>query len=142
MLVKMLPAQVANTWDDFEAAINETMLQRKYTDPDISNRVLMSVLGDEAQCWVSIADEKIIGIVITTVVNDIWAGNKSLMIYLIYSYGKSEMEDWIDGLETLKKFAASIGCDKVVAYTPLPQLAKMGKMLHADVEYYISINVA
>jgi hypothetical protein len=144
MLLQLLPEQVANYWDIVKFAVEESFPPTVKTRPDM-NKILESLLGGSMIAWVSIDDnsKKILGIVTTTISEDICTGTKNLVIYSVYALAeKVGRKNWADGYEAIMKYAKSLGCTHVVGYTKVNAIKQVAKFFGADIDWtLISIDV-
>jgi len=130
MLVKLFPEQVAERWDFIKPAIDNSLpLLADDESPDRMNNILESLLLNQMHCWVSYNGKKINGVVTTKIAFDDATKTNSLLLYSAYSFGDTNKSDWIGGFETLSKFAKSIKCSKLIAYTDNEDIVRLFERL-------------
>jgi hypothetical protein len=92
----------------------------------------------EMDCWFgveSLDSEEIIAVMTTKVVNDEVTRTRNMLIFSVTSYQVHSMNLWIDGYDTLKKYAAAKGCAKIISFSDNPRVLSIAKNLGADVEW-------
>ena len=143
MLTKLLPEQVTRYWDILRPAIEESLPPVAGETPDKMNRILAALIGGSLHCWVSsqIKDERRIleGVMVTRILHDDVSETKSLLIYCLYGYDIISGNGWKSGFAALAKWAKSIGCSRIVAYSDVPRILDIVEKLGGDTRYhYIS----
>jgi hypothetical protein len=79
---------------------------------------------------------------ITTISQDKVSGTKSLLIYCLYAFGKTYKETWVEGFETIKRFAKGEGCHRIVGYTAEPKIREIVDKLGGSTKYtFVSLEV-
>ena len=97
--------------------------------------VLEALLSDKVACW-SIADEeKVYGVLLTTVIEDIGTKDRSLLIYSLYGFQDLPDKLWGKGLGDLKAYAKTLDCGRIIAYTNNARIIKMVKKLGGEVDF-------
>lgn len=139
MLIQLMPKQISEHWEPLEFAINESLPPLVGEVQDKMSNILMALLDGRMQAWVScVAGDNgvvISGFVFTQVLEDPASRIKSLLIYCLYGYENVNEKEWIDGLRTLKKFSAAVGCRRVIAYTDIPYVMELAKRLGGEAKY-------
>ena len=139
MLVKMLPHQIADNWEILSYGIQQSLPPITYQSPKRMARILESLLGEKMNLWLGIQDEKIHGIIVTSLVYESNSDVKDLLIYCIYGFKDLPTKLITEGMETLKKFASSKGCKRLTAYSNVESVINMMKRF-GSVEYsYLTI---
>lgn len=116
MLVTLLPEQVSDMWPILKGHIEDSMPPTGDWGPYDINNVLFNLLAGYAQIWLfknSLQENQ--GFVTTTIMTDI-SGVRTLLIYNIIVIDKSAKVNWMQELETLKKYAHSRGCSKIGSF--------------------------
>ena len=142
MLIRLLPKQVSDHWDEISDHIKESLVPTVDVTPDLMNNILAALLSGKMVCWVSVFDEssRINSICVTQVLYDDASDTKSLLFYSIYSINNMSEEEWKSGFETLRVYGKKLGCKKVIAYTNLDYIIDIAKMLGGEAKYtYLSI---
>ena len=139
MLTKLLPDQIAKFWDIIKYAVENSMPPTANWTPNMSSKVLTSLLCGKSQCWISYImkeDQRILeGVVVTEILHDHVSDTKNLLIYCIHGYSESQKSSWLDGLKTLVKFAASRRCKNIVGYTDVPSIINIVKRFGGETEF-------
>ncbi len=143
MLIRLLPEQAASYWDDIKGAIEVSLPPVVGMQGDRMQNILTALLLEELITWISVDKEKVVdGIVVTSFVLDKNSGTKALLIYCLCGYGETSKTSWEEGVETLRKFAKSSGCHRVIGYTDVPSLIKWVEKVGGETRYrFISIGV-
>lgn len=133
MLVKLLPDQVSEHWDEISLAIRQALPPFVANSDRSMVNILKAILGDDMQCWIlySSDDEggSIYAIMTTKVEVDEISDTKCLLIYTFYASKPLTNQLVHSGFETLKKFASGQGCYKIIAYTDIPKMGQLWESL-------------
>ena len=136
MLTKLLPDQIAKFWDVIKYAIEDSIPPIATWTPNMTNKVLSSLLCGKAHCWISYTLEeeqrKLEGVVITKILLDDISDTRNLLIYCLCGYDGFQKDSWLKGFKSLVKFAASQNCKCIVAYTDIPSIINMTKKLGGE----------
>lgn len=142
MLVKLLPDNVARNWDTIKFAISESLPPVAGEGLTKMNNILEALLAGSLECWVSVFDEKIKAIGTTQVLHDAISDTHNLCIYSFYSYTNMGNSEWAEELNTLKRYAESRGCVRIIAYTKIPALVQLIQRLGGETDVTVlSINI-
>jgi hypothetical protein len=146
MLTKLLPDQISKLWDIIKYAIENSGPITEGEQPGRMNRILSAALSGRIDIWASYIKEdtnKFEGIVVTDIIYDDATGIKNLLIYSIYGYvDKVDRKSYITGLSALAKYAKSLKCTNIVAYTQDSGIVALVNRLGGDTSYTIlSFNV-
>jgi len=144
MLLMLLPPQISAQWDMIKPAIEESLLSA-CENVDM-NELLMSLLNNSSQCWVSSRRSNggniIEGLIITVVTNDMFGEGKNLLIYSLFGYNMSTREAWRGAGKSLALFARSKGCSRITAYTNVSSLIKLAEGLGGTADQrFVSIPI-
>lgn len=144
MLIKLLPDQISNFWDIIKYGIQQSLPPVAGEGPDKMNKIFTSLLSGKAQCWASYENtnngKRFEGIVVTRILYDDVSDTRSLLVYCLYGYDRIDNKSWRDGLKVLIKWAASRNCNRIIAYTSVPEILKLVQRLGGSTEYrFISI---
>lgn len=112
-----MPEQVSNEWEKFILPINELLPPAFQSNHSNMAKVLASIMREDLIIWAYYKEERMIGIVLTTMREDIVLNIQYLFIYGIYSSEPLNMEIFKDGMKTLEKFARANGCSGIQALT-------------------------
>lgn len=146
MLTQLLPDQIAKFWPVIKYAVEEALPPTVGSHLDKMNRVLSGMLSGKLDVWVSYKrrdeDVKFEGIVVTQILYDDASDTRNLLIYSVYSYSIAGKASWIEGYETLIKYAKSKKCSNLVAFAANENIVNLVKGLGADTSFtYISFPI-
>jgi hypothetical protein len=143
MLVQLPPDQISKHWEIIRYSIEQAFPPS--TAAIDMTAILTHALGGNLHVWAGLDNESgtIIAIMTTTIVSDIGSHAPDLLLYSMYGIGDSiKRDNWLDGFETLKKFATSKGCKRLTAFTASDAIKKLVKWFGGDVSNtYIAIAV-
>ena len=146
MLTRLTPEQISKFWDVIKYAVEDSLPPTVSDHPDKMNRILSSALSGKTDVWASYTkNEKgnnFEGIGLTRILYDDASGTKSFLLYCMYGYNKIDESSWVPVFDKLTKYAKSKGCSRIVAYSSVPHIIKMSKMLGAETDYtFISFDL-
>jgi len=137
MLIKLLQDQISQHWDIIKQAVEYSLNPVVGESPEKMNNIFMALLDGSMDCWVAVEGaegEKIVGNIVTKVNHDDASGTSSLLIYSIYAEGSTE-KVWLDGYETLRKYAVIRGCTRIVGFTDNTGMIKLVNRLGGEARY-------
>lgn len=137
MLIRLTIEQVATYWPDIHKAVQLSLPPIMKGEGARMNKILESLLIENAQCWVSVDREskQMDGLVTTAVIEDTLSGAKSLMIYTAYGYSPTLAVSWKEALHTISKFAKSQGCNRLLGFSNEKAILKRAKALGWNLDY-------
>lgn len=142
MLIKLLPEQASNVWEDIKEALEAALPPITGKQGTRMSNLLTSILLGDLTVWICVEEGVIHGMVITTFTCDIYSGTRTLLIYAIYGYGTARSETWKDGMRTFLKFAKANNCQTIGAYTNENNVIEIARSLGGNVEnHYLTWNV-
>ena len=146
MLLKMLPGQISAYWDYVKYSIEQALPPVVGEGSDKMINILSTLMTGEMQCWVVFRREegqvKVIGFVLTTVSSDYCSKTRNLLLYTICTFEKTHGQDWLEGLDALKKFAKKMNCSRITAFTKQENLMKLAEGVGGDASYhFISVPI-
>ena len=141
-----MPDQIANFWDVIKYAVEESLPPIVGDHPDRMNRILASLLCGKTECWASYnkneSSIRFEGIVLTKIIYDDASDTRNLLMYCLYGYEDVNKESWFEGVGILAKYAKSKKCSKITAYTEIPYMIDMAKMLGGEAKYtFVSFDI-
>lgn len=98
--------------------------------------VLKAIVGGRLECWALYNKEELWAIGTFEVWQDSMSGAKSLLIYSTYSYHPVTPEVWHWLIIEVRKYAKSMGCRKVVAYSNRDYVVKLFTAFGGDPSYH------
>jgi hypothetical protein len=87
-------------------------------------------------CWFgveSIDDQEILAVMTTRVVMEDVTKTKNMLIFSVTTYAPHSEALWVKGYDTLRKYAASKGCTKIISFTNNAQVIRIADNLGAYV---------
>ncbi len=118
MLVMLMPDQVMRYWDLVKEGLEETLPPYVTNSPNKMEDIQMGLLIGKAQCWLFINNEPTVKcVVITRTIHDDLTDSEIFEITSLRSFNKILGEEWVEGFETIKKYAYGCKCDKIVFYS-------------------------
>ena len=131
MIVRLLPSQIPDYWEFIKyAAVTVNRLTGEKDITTYCRNLLKNIMAEKYQVWLIYSEDKIIKTVaITSIFLDI-GDIPHLLLDVGYGYNPSSEYDKIELVEAMAKFAKTIGCNSIIAYTKEPlainALKKMG----------------
>lgn len=139
MLVLLLPDQVMHYWNLIKDGLVQTLPPYVTNSPHKIEEMMMGFILGKAQCWVYVSEgPKVKVIMVTRNIHDDFTDSDILEITSLVSEDKVTGEEWIDGFETLRKYAKGRKCDKIVFYTDNELILKITKKLGFNPTYIYS----
>ncbi len=135
MLVSLLPSQISERWDELEYAIEAALPPIAGEGSDKMNNILESLLASQMICWVSMRDNQVRGVITTKILFDDVTMVRSLLIYSIFAMDHSNDSDWLEGFQTIKKYARSKDCSRIIGYTEFDSVIKKAQIMGAETKY-------
>lgn len=136
MLVKFLPEQVANHWEEIKAAIKISAVDLG-EDPEEMNRILDKILYGSMTCWISVdsSTKRFDGVLTTTILDDDIKGCKNVLIYSLTSLGNTSMESWNEALKTLQDYTKGLGAKRLIAYSKEPLICRFVQSIGGNCDF-------
>lgn len=146
MLVRLMPDQISRFWDVIKYAVEQSLPPIVGENPNKMENILMSALDGSIDVWASYTKDKenkrFEGVVLTEILFDRPSRTKNLLIYCLYGYEEVDKSSWTKGLLAVAKYAASRGCNQIIAYSDSPYIINLAKGLGAEAKYtFIEFNV-
>ena len=140
MLTKLLPDQISKFWPIIKYGVEEALPPTVGEHPDKMNRILAAMLSKKLDVWASYrktpdGEIKFDGIGVTQILYDDASDTKSMLIYAVYAYEKTEHSTWADAFETVSKYAVSKGCTRFVAYSSVPYVVEKAKLFGGNTDF-------
>lgn len=135
-LVKLLPEQVAGSWDKLRPAIRQSLPPQVAVSNEAMKQILESLLADRGDVWVYRDGNTLTGMVVTTIHKDPLSGARSLLLYSIFAFQELTQEAIENSMETLQKHAEEHDIDEVIAFSANDALSRYFEEHHgADASY-------
>lgn len=135
MLLQLMPNQIHPYWDDIKEGMSRA-IPIGVSDRDV--KVLQKLLLGVMQMWVSYRPQesnKVVAGVLTALIEDQVHDTLNLLIYALWTVDESRKEDWLEGLEALKKFAQSKGCNRIIAHTEVTGIIRLVETTGGEAKY-------
>lgn len=144
MLVRLLNDQINPYWPQIRKVIEDGARSGEPASEEDIKNILASIYDGTLTCWISGNQSGINGVVLTSILDDTAAKKKSLVIYFAYRFGDAIREDWFDAVNTLKRYAKSIGCYRVVAHPYSLEVVSLceklgGKLVNYVIEFDLEV---
>lgn len=136
MLVQLLPDQVSEYWPLMRPHIVENLPPISDWGPYDINEILKSLLIGSMIGWL-VTDEKqeeIYGFIVGTILADV-TDVRTFIIYTAIALQNIDIGPWIDGVETIKKYALSKGCSKLGAFLMNQKLLDLLSQYDVDTRF-------
>jgi len=136
MLLLLLPEQIHTYWEDIKEGMHKAVAQ-SVSDRDA--KVLQKLLIGMMQVWISYdkeGDETVVnGAVITALIDDQVHETRNLLLYCLWAISETHQSTWLEGIEALRKFAKSKGCNRVVSYSDLDNILGLCRLTKGEARY-------
>jgi len=139
MLVRLLPEQASAIWHIISPMIEAALPPTSGDSSNRMNDILEAVVKNRMQCWViekveGAKDVRIYAVFTTVISKDVITKNNQLLIYSLYSIRPMSMDILLEGVVGLRKFARSVGCDRVVAYSSNRRVLDMAEKVGGNID--------
>ena len=130
MPIMLTPDQVPAFWEAIKySVVTSNNIEKEYMS-NYLNRLLYTLLSGKSQCFVRLDEErKLEAIAITNLATDAISDEKVLFVSCLYSFKKSPLEAWLDGMELLKSFATEQNCKAITCRVVNEKAADLCKSL-------------
>lgn len=142
-MLKFYPDQVAEHWSYIRPAIESALSPigiQQEADARMS-RVLESILSGRLTVHIfsKLIDErpKIYGVLTTGVMSMIDGSGDGLLIYSVFGSERVSRNDIMEAFELIKKYAKSIGCSAIIAYTNKDSLRSFIRAMGGQADYTV-----
>ena len=147
-MLKFFPDQVARHWGQIgywiEQALPPILDSRKSSDR--MNNILESILVGrmDVHLFLVYEDEKpiIYAAITTAIISPVDGGDKELYVYSLYGSRQISKQILYEGLELIKKYAKSVGCSTITAYTNAEGLKALFKSIGGNSSFtYLRLEI-
>lgn len=132
MVVKLLPSQVPNLWNEIKFAYSAV---NKVIDARVFNKLLLNLLNEKAQCFVRVDDNKQLMAILTTELKQDEVGDKVFLITCLYSFQGVDINKWAEDMMFVRTFVKNIGCKKIVFQSSNNKIMEIGQSLGFREDY-------
>jgi len=147
VLVRLTSDQISRFYDDIEAGVVAAVPPLAGSSPEAITNLMEAMIAGVMEVWMLCQAKEegppeVYAMLVTGSYRDIGTGALTLLIYALYGYTMVPEELWQDGLDTLRKYARSIGACSIGAFTSVPRVRDIAKALGGDVSTtYIRLEV-
>ena len=136
MIIELLPDQVPKLWDAIKYGVVHTGNINEKDRPPYLCCLLHALLSSKANCFVWLDNERnLIAICIVRTMCDNITGKKSLIIESLYSFERSTLSIWREGLKLSIKLAKKRNCTKIIALAADPRVCTIAEKLGFNERY-------
>lgn len=130
MPLMLTPDQVPSLWEAIKfSVVNSNNIEKEHVS-NYLNRLLYNLLSGKSQCFVRLDKErKLEAIAITSISTDAISDEKVLFVSCLYSFRKSPIEEWLEGIEFMKTFAIEQDCRAITCRVVNEKAAELCKSL-------------
>jgi len=140
VLLKLFNDQITRYWENIREMLEASAPPLVGDNPGAVNQIMENILLGKMQCWVLYEQKgdvkapeiRIYAMLVTQIWHEPGSFTKNLLIYALYGYSFVPEELWKSGLESLKRWAKKKKCYAIVAFTQVPRVADLVKMLGGD----------
>ncbi len=133
-LLRLSPEQLMLHWPYVKECITLALPPYVTSDADNIIRIQEQLLIGSLECWACVSDEtgEFYGIITTQVVADEATMTKNLFLFSVTLTEEHEHSIWQEGYVYLSKYAASKGCNSIIAYTNQKSVIMLANSLGGD----------
>ena len=139
MLLQLTPEQISRRWNDISAAFMQCLPPDIPPTDEVMNNILRSLIDGSAQCWAGVGSINgkmvVCGLMLTKIEVEYVTGTRSLYIFTLYAYNHISDQLYLEGMETVRKFAKANNCSKVTALTSSGRVVDIAKQLGGKADY-------
>ena len=139
MVVKLIPDQIASLWDVIKYALEKApplMIDTK--DSRWVNKILEMAMSGQVDIWVSYRKDgdsiEFLGIAITSFEVGKFIRRKSLLIYYLYAYRDTKIDDWQEAFSVVTKYAKSRQCKRIITYSDVDEIISLAKAVGGNTD--------
>ena len=132
-LIQLLPDQIMTHWEEIKPYIQQA-LPEIYQNDLAMLRIQENLLTNAMQGWMAIIEGEPRGFLTTTTVIDEISGTQNLLLYTFFAAAGVEQQTYIEGIETIRKFAHSRGCQNIIAYSSNMFVIRLAHGLGANID--------
>jgi hypothetical protein len=137
-ILRLLPDQIMDHWHFISDAMRRAYPPVAEATNESMLRVQEQFLLGEMDCWFgvdSLNAPDIVAVMTTKVVNEEISGTKNMLIFSVTTYQPHNQELWTDGYNTLRAYALSKGCRKIISFSNDLRVLSIARQLGADVDW-------
>lgn len=145
MIIKLLPEDI----ERYEKAILLTLRKAVPNSEgdllQIYNNTLEGLFSHRCQAWIVVDKDGEIpkALCITSFIEDVFTGIKSLLIYALYADSELSFDEYSEGFQVFKDFAKFHKCKKILSYTDKKELVRIfSNLTSVQVRFYTEMEVS
>lgn len=132
VFLKLEPEDAIRRWKYIGFYIMQALTPIAAETEFLRGNVMAAIEKRQLDVWMAMRGGEIAAIYTLTQSMDVISGTKQLIIYSLTSVRQIDRELLLQGLDNIKRQALSLGCQKVVSYTGINSLKRLGKELGAN----------
>lgn len=135
MLVKLLKTDIDRLWNIIAPMIEKSLPDWVDLSENVMTNILESLMVGNLTGWFIYTDSKkpeIVGFGTTRIAIDEMSGERTLIIYSLYSLNKITKGIWMNATEKITRYAITQKCTSIAAFSNLENVVKLSEMLGAD----------
>ena len=134
MLVKLEVDQALRYWTHLKQFVMMSQMTGAKWTPEAESRLVEAAATGALQIWVEVNKDTghFDAVLSTAFVSDIASGSMGLLIYSLMTINKVDGSRWIEGVETLRKYARSRGCGRITAFSSNPKIIGLINKIGGD----------
>jgi len=147
VLVRLTSDQISRFYDDIEAGVRAAVPPVAGEAPEAIQNVMESMIMGLMEVWMLCEAKEegppeVYAMAVTRRCEDVCSRTVTLLIYALYGYSLIPEHIWQDGLDTLRKYARSIGASHIGGFTSAHRIRDVAKQLGGNVDtWYIKLEV-
>ena len=128
-------------------SIVKSMPPADFGSPNRMLNILTSLMSSNMQCWFVMSSPEITGENIVAIVTTVVQGGgpteiKNLEVYTLYARRELTKSLLVDAYGTLKKYAKSRDCYRIIAYSDVDRIINIAEELGGEAKYkFITMEV-
>lgn len=138
MILQIMPDQIPSYWDEIKEGLGRALPSG---GPDRRDLILQGMLLGTIQMWIIYRKENdgyiVEGGTVTAVIDDVIHDTKNLLNYATWAIEGEEIskDSWFELLESLKNYARSKGCNRLVAFTEIQSIIRFASVTGGEAKY-------
>ena len=142
LLVRIPISGVAKHWDLIKGSISEAFPPTCVPDEKGMLSVLQQILAGGMQVWACLRNRypvEAVALLTTYIATEPITGTKSLLLFSLYAWEPLQRQDYLDGFETMKKYALSEGCTNISYYTANSLFSKLAQEVGFNTQFNFGV---
>jgi hypothetical protein len=142
MIYQLIPSDMQDKWHLVKEGLKRA-LEDEYSEK-IALNILNGLIASDMQCWIGF-DYSAAGVpnpyafVLTRFLEDVYAERRDLCIYSMANLRSIPADAWEFDFKAIRAFAQAKGCERIVAYSKVPELIRQCERMGFNSDYvYLS----